>query len=50
MLTTLLFALEIQFVLERESKAKGSSWILYNETNEEALTVPCSVVKHLGSD
>ena len=47
--TTLLFALEINFVLKIESNAWGILRILYYKTNREALTVLCSVVKHLGS-
>ena len=46
MLTT---ASEIKFVLKIESNAGGISRILYYKTNREALTVLCSVVKHLGS-
>ena len=49
MLTTLLFALEIKFVLKIESNAWVIKWILYNKTNREALTVLCSVIKHFGS-
>ena len=49
MLTTLLFALEIKFVLKIESNAWRIEWILYYKTNREALTVLCSVIKHLGS-
>ena len=49
MLTTLLFALEIKFVLKIESNAWVIKWILYSKTNREALTVPCSVIKHFGS-
>ena len=49
MLTTLLFALEIKFVLKIESNAWRIYWILYYKTNREALTVLCSVRKHLGS-
>ena len=45
--TTLLFALEIKFVLKIESNAWGR--ILYNKTNREALTMLCSIVKHLRS-
>ena len=46
MLTTMLFALEIKFVLKIESNAWGISQILYYKTNREALTVLCTVVKH----
>ena len=49
MLTTLLFALEIKFVLKIESNAWGIKRILYYKTNGEALTVLCSVIEHLGS-
>ena len=49
MLTTLLFASEIKFVLKIESNSWGIKRILYYETNREALTVLCSVVKYLGS-
>ena len=28
----------------------GMKWILHYKTNGEALTVLCSVLKHLGSD
>ena len=49
MLTTLLFALEIKFVLKIESNSWGIKRILYYKTNREALTVLCSVIKHLGS-
>ena len=49
MLTTLLFALGIKFVLKIESNAWGIQWFLYYKTNREALTVLCSVIKHLGS-
>ena len=53
MLTTLLFALEIKFVLKIESNAWEFAWqisrILYYKTNREALTVLCSVIKHAGS-
>ena len=49
MLTTLLFALEIKFVLKIESDAWGIQRIRYYKTNREALTVLCSVIKHLGS-
>ena len=47
MLTTMLFALEIKFVLKIESNAWGISQILYYKTNREALTVLCTVVKRL---
>ena len=47
MLTTLLFALEIKFVLKIESNAWVIKWILYNKTNREALTVLCSSYKAL---
>ena len=46
---TLLFALEIKFVLKIESNVWEIERILYYETNRETLTVLCSVVKHLGS-
>ena len=48
MLTTLLFASEIKFVL----KIEGIYGLLYYyyKTNREALNVLCSVVKHLVSD
>ena len=49
MLTRLLFALEIKFVLKIESNSWGILRILYYKTNREALTVLCSVVKHLES-
>ena len=49
MLTTLLFALEIKFVLKIESNAWGIKRILFYKTNGEALTVLCSVIKHAGS-
>ena len=42
MLTTLLFALEIKFVLKIESDAWGIQRILYYKTNREALTVLCT--------
>ena len=45
--TTLLFALEIKFVLKIEINAWGR--ILYNKTNREALTMLCSIVKPLRS-
>ena len=49
MLTTLLFTLEIKFVLKIESNSWGIKQILYYKTNREALTVLSSVIKHLGS-
>ena len=49
MLTALFFALEIKFVLKIESNTWGIERILYYKTNREALTVLCSVIKHLGS-
>ena len=48
MLTTLLFALEIKFVLKIESNA-GVGNLTESKTNREALTELCSIVKHLGS-
>jgi len=30
-------------------KIQPNAWILYHETNKEASTVLCSVLKHLGS-
>ena len=35
--------------LKLESNAWGIERILYHKTNKEALTVPCSVEKNLGS-
>ena len=49
MLTTLLFASEIKFVLKIESNVWGISQLLYYKTNRVAMTVLCSVVKHLES-
>ena len=49
MLTTLLFALEIKFVLKIESNMWRIKRILYYKTSREALTLLCSVVKHAGS-
>ena len=49
MLTTLLFALEIKFVLKIASNAGGISRTLYYKKNREALTVLFSIVKLLGS-
>ena len=46
MVTKLLFALQIKFVLKVESNAWG---IFCYKKNREALTVLSSVVKHLGS-
>ena len=46
MLTTLLFGVEIEFVLKIESNTWGILWILCYKTNREALSVLCSVVKH----
>ena len=43
---TLLFALEIKFVLKMVSNAWGIQRILYCKTNREALIVLCSIVKH----
>ena len=34
---------------ENSANAWGNYWILYHKTNEEASTVLCSVIKHLGS-
>ena len=34
---------------EKLAKAWGNYWILYHKRTKEALTVVCSVVKHLGS-
>ena len=48
LLTTVLFAFDINFVLT-DCNAWGIKRILYYKTNREALTVLCSVVKHLGS-
>ena len=44
MVTKLLFALQIKFVLKVESNA----WAIFYKKNRD-LTVPSSVVKHLGS-
>ena len=49
MLPTLLFALEIKLVFKILGNARGIERILYCKTNREALTVLCSVVKHLRS-
>ena len=49
MLTTLLFALEIKFVLKIECNSWEIYRILYYKTSREALTVLCSVLKHSGS-
>ena len=46
MLTTLLFASEIKFVL----KIEGIYGLFIIKKNREALNVLCSVVEHLGSD
>ena len=50
-MTSLSFALEINFVLEIRNQCVGNlTDSLSNKTNkEEALTVLCSVVEHLGS-
>ena len=48
LLTTVLFAFDIKFVLT-DCNAWGIKRILYYKINREALTVLCSVVKHLGS-
>jgi len=37
------------FGLKIQPNAWGNDCILYHETNKEASTVLCSVVKHLGS-
>ena len=42
MLTTLLFVLEIKFVLKIESNSWGISRTLYYKTNRGALSVLCS--------
>ena len=44
----MLFAFDINFVLT-DCNAWGIKRILYYKINREALTVLCSVVKHLGS-
>ena len=49
MLPTLLFALEIKLVFKILGNARGIERILCCKTNREALTVLCSVVKHLRS-
>ena len=49
MLTTLLFALEIKSVLKIKSNVWGIKQVFHYKTNREALTVLCSVIKHLGS-
>ena len=50
-MTSLSFALEIKFVLEIRNQCVGNlTDSLSHETNkEEALTLLCSVVQHLGS-
>ena len=48
LLTTVLFAFDINFVLT-DCNAWGIKRILYYKINREALTVLCSIVKHLGS-
>ena len=40
---------KIKFGLKIQQNAWGYYWILYHKTNKEALTVLCSIVKHLGS-
>ena len=49
MLTALMFALEMKFILKIENNSWGISRILYYKINREALTMLCSDVKHLGS-
>ena len=49
MLTSLLFALKIKFVLKIENNAQGILRVLYYKTSKEALAVLYSVVKHLES-
>ena len=39
--------LENKVCFENYVNAWGNYWILYYKTNKEALTVLCSVVKHL---
>ena len=50
-MTSLSFVLEINFVLESKKKNVGNlTDSLSHKTNkEDALTVLCSVVEHLGS-
>ena len=48
-LTPLLIIGKIKFGLKIQPNVWGNYWILYHKTNKEALTVRCSVVKHLGS-
>ena len=51
MLTTLLFAQEVKFVLKIEIilRREYNGFFPLKQTNKEALTVPCSVMKHFGS-
>ena len=49
MLTTLLNHFRNKKNLKMKTSAWEKGWILYHKTNKEALTVLCSVVKHLGS-
>ena len=49
MLTALMFALEMKFILKIENNSWGISRILYYKINRETLTMLCSDVKHLGS-
>ena len=48
LLTTVLFAFDINFVLT-DCNAWGIKRILYYKINREALTVLCSVIKHLST-
>ena len=41
--------LEITIWFENSANVWGNYWIPYHKTNKEALTVICSLVKHLGS-
>ena len=45
----MFLALELKFILKTESNTRGFERILYYKANREALTVLCSVAKHLGS-
>jgi len=44
-----LLVWKIKFGLKIQPNAWGNNRILYHKTNNEASTVLCSVVKHLGS-
>ena len=50
MLTTLFFVLELKLVLKlKVMRGEFNGFFILKKTNREALTMLCSVVKHLGS-